>query len=206
MPKVTIKVRKGCPEDPSPVIFRSKALLRPNAMSSSVWSIWNTTAQPLVSGLRAEEWALLIILGASAVVLWAFRERYFLVWTAGWTALVGSRLVVSHGAAMHIPGRYVPAVEQAAFVLAVGLFGAAVLLFARARNFLVPLAAITASVMGFAVARTLLWPDSLPLRVALEVSYRIVLLTASLSLLRARRGRAGSWMLAVLTGAAHAVD
>ena len=52
-----------------------------------------------------------------------------------------------------------------------------------------PLAAITASVAGFAVVRVLLWPDSLPLRFALEVSYRIILLTAAIALLRARRGR-----------------
>ncbi|MGA8761627.1 MAG: ATP-binding protein, partial [Candidatus Sulfotelmatobacter sp.] len=174
-------------------------------MSPSVWSIWSTTAQPLLSALRAEEWALLILLGASEVVLWAFRERYFLVWTAGWTALVGSRLVVSHGAGMHIPGRYVPAVEQAAFVLAVGLFGAAVLLFTRMRKFLLPLAAIIASVMGFAVARTLMWPDALPLRVALEVSYRIILLASAIALLRARRGRRepAVWLLAAGLLAQH---
>jgi two-component system NtrC family sensor kinase len=199
MPKVTIQVRKGHRELPGPVIFRSKALLRPNAMSSSVWSIWNTTAQPLLSGLKAEECALLILLAASVVVLWAFRERYFLVWVAGWAALVGSRLVAAYGAAMHIPGSYVPAVEQAAFVLAVGLFGGAVLLFARSRNLLAPLAAITISVMGFAVARALLWPDWLPMHVALEVSCRIILLTSAIALLRARRGRRelGVWLLAL---------
>ena len=61
-----------------------------------------------------------------------------------------------------------------------------------------PLAAITVSVAGFAVARVLLWPDSLPLRVALEVSYRILLLTAAIALLRARRGRwePAAWLLA----------
>jgi hypothetical protein len=62
----------------------------------------------------------------------------------------------------------------------------------------VPLAAITLSVAGFAVARVLLWPDSLTLRVALEVSYRIILLTAALALLRARQGRweLRAWLLA----------
>ena len=57
------------------------------------------------------------------------------------------------------------------------------------RDLLVPLVVITAIVAGFAVARVLLWPDSLPLRFALEVSYRIILLTAAIALLRARKGR-----------------
>jgi PAS domain S-box-containing protein len=99
---------------------------------------------------------------------------------------------------MRIPARYVPAVEQAAFVIAVGLFAGAVLVYIRARNLFAPLAAITVSVAGFAIARALLWPDVLPLRVALEVSYRIILLTAAIGLLRARKGRweLGAWLLA----------
>jgi len=168
-------------------------------MSSSLASIWNTTAQPLVSGLKAGDWALLVLLAALVVVLWAFRERYFVVWTAGWVAFAASRLVAGHSASLHIPDRYDPAAEHAAFVLAVGLFGGAVLLFTRARNLLAPLAAITVVVTGFAIAQALWWPDSLPLRVALEVAYRIILLTAAIALLRARRGRRepGAWLLAL---------
>ena len=62
----------------------------------------------------------------------------------------------------------------------------------------VPLVVITVSVAGFAVARVVLWPDSLPLRVALEVSYQIILVTAAIALLRARKGRweLGAWLLA----------
>ena len=167
-------------------------------MNEFLGSIWNT-AQPALAGLKAEEWALLIMLGTSLLVLSALRERYLLVWTAGWAALVGSRLAGAHGAAMQIPARYVPAAEQAAFVIAVGLFAGAVFIYVRARNLLAPLAAITASVTGFAVARVLLWPDSLPLRMALEVSYRIILLTAAVTLLRARRGRWEFWTWVLAT-------
>ncbi len=161
-------------------------------MNDFLWSTWNL-AQPALAGLKAGEWALVIMLGASLLVLSALRERYLLVWTAGWTALLGARLAGVHGAAMQIPARYVPAAEQAAFVIAVGLFAGAVFVYVRARNLLAPLAAITVSVAGFAVARVVLWPDSLPLRVALEVSYRIILLTAALALLRGRRGRWEFW-------------
>src|ERR1022692_1888288 len=146
-------------------------------MNASLWSIWNTTAQPALAGLKGGEWALLLVVGASLVVLSALRERYLLVWTAGWALLVSSRLAGAHGAAMGIAERYIPAAEQAAFVAAAGLLAGAVLVYVRARNLLAPLAAITASVAAFAVARVLLWPDSLPVRVALEVAYRIILLT-----------------------------
>src|SRR5712672_2402291 len=166
-------------------------------MDASLWSIWNT-AQPALAGLKAGEWALLIMLGASLLVLSAVREPYLLIWTGAWGLLITSRLAAGHGAAMRIPLRYIPAVEQAAFVLAMALFSGAVFGFVRTRNLLTPLAAIAVSVAGFAVARTLLWPDSLALRVALEVSYRIILLAAAVALLRARRGRWGlsSWLLA----------
>jgi two-component system NtrC family sensor kinase len=166
-------------------------------MIASLWSIWNT-AQPALARLKAGEWALLLMLAAALVVLSALRERYLLIWTVGWALLVCSRLAGLHGIAMGIPERYVPAVEQAAFVVAMGLFAGAVLVYIRLKNLLVPLAAITASVGGFAVARPLLWPESLPLRVALEVSCLILQLTAAIALLRARRGRSelSVWMLA----------
>ncbi len=167
-------------------------------MSAFLWSIWNT-AQPALAGLKAGEWAVLLTLAASLLVLSALRERYLLIWTGGWALLAGSRLAGLNGAGMGIPGRYVPAVEQAAFVIAMGLFAGAVLVFIRDRNLLAPLAAITVIVAGFAVARVLLWPDSLPLRVALEMSYLIILLTAAIALLSARRGRweLGPWLMAL---------
>src|ERR1700689_1882398 len=102
-------------------------------MNESLWSFWNT-AQPALAGLKAGEWAVLLVLGASLLVLSALRERYLLVWTAGWALLAGSRLAGVHGAGMGIPERYVPAVEQAAFAVAMGLFAGAVFLYVRERN------------------------------------------------------------------------
>jgi PAS domain S-box-containing protein len=58
---------------------------------------------------------------------------------------------------------------------------------------------ITPVLVGLTGTRVLLSPDSLPLRMAVEISYRIVLLTASLALLRARRGRfaPAAWLVAL---------
>ena len=94
---------------------------------------------------------------------------------------------------------------QASFVLAVGLLAGAVLLYTRTRDLIVPLMVITPVLVGFAGARVLLWPDSLPLRVAVEVGYRIILLTASIALLRARRGRwePSAWLLALCLPLLH---
>jgi two-component system NtrC family sensor kinase len=161
-------------------------------MNDFLWSIWNT-AQPALAGLKAGEWALLTMLAASLLVLSALRERYLLAWTAGWALLAASRLTAAHGAAIQISARYIPAVEQAAFVAAVGLFAGAIFISIRAKNLLVPLAAITVSVAGFSVGRVLLWPDLLAVRVGLEVAYRIVLLGAAIAWLRARRGRWEPW-------------
>src|SRR5271165_5038963 len=174
-------------------------------MNVSLWSLWNTTAQPALAGLKAGEWALLLMLAASLVVLCALRQRYLLVWTAGWALLATSRLAGAHGAAMGIPEQFIPAVEQAAFVLAMGLFAGAILVYIRERNLQAPLAAITICVAGFAVARALMWPDSLPLRVALEVAYQIILLTAAIALLRARKGRweLGAWLVLICLPLQH---
>jgi hypothetical protein len=150
------------------------------------------------------ELALLILLGASLLALRALRENYFKVWVLGWTALVASRLA-EHSLAAKIPAPFDLVVVHATFVLAVGLLAGAILLYTRTRDLIVPLAVITPILVGFAGARVLLWPDSLPLRVALEVGYRLVLLTASIALLRARRGRwqPAAWLLALCLPLLH---
>ncbi len=167
-------------------------------MNASLWTFWSTTAQPALAGLNAGEWTLLIVAASLLMVGFALRERCLLIWTAGWALLAASRLAALHGAAMGIPQPLVPAVEQAAFVLAVGLFAGGVFVYIRERNLIFPLAAIAVSVAGFAVVRVVLWPESLPLRVALEVSYLIISLVAGVALVSARRGRweFGPWLLA----------
>ena len=159
----------------------------------------------MLAGLKPGEWALLIMFGATLLVLCTLPRRYFAIWTAGWAILVSSRFVGAHGLAMRIPQRFIPAIEQAAFVLAIGLFAGAIFLYISERNLLAPLAAITVSVAAFAIARTFLWPGSLPLRVALEVAYRILILVAVFALLNARRGRwePRIWMLALCLLAEH---
>lgn len=173
-------------------------------MSAYLWSIWNTAAGLGLAKPTAAELALLILLGAALLTLRSFRENYLKVWVVGWTTFVGSRLA-EHCLAAKIPAPFDLLAVQASFVLAMGLLAGAVLLYARGRDFILPLTVITPILVGFAGTRVLLWPDSLPLRLAVEVSYRIILLTASLVLLRARRGRwePSTWLLALCLPLLH---
>jgi hypothetical protein len=167
-------------------------------MLASFSTIWSTATQLGLPGLSVADWALLLLLGASVLAARAVRELYLKIWIAGWTVFLASRLA-EHAFAARFPAPFGLVTVQAAFVLAVGLLAGAVLLYARNGELIGPLAVITPILVGFAGARVLLWPDSLPLRVAVEVGYRIILLTAAIALLRARRGRwePSAWLLAL---------
>jgi PAS domain S-box-containing protein len=166
--------------------------------------MWNSAERLGIVRPSAAEWTLLILLGASVLALRTFRDSYLKIWVAGWVALLAARLA-EHCLAAKLPTPFDQVVVQAAFVLAVGLLACAVLVYARMRDLVLPLMVITPVLVGFAGARVLLWPDSVPLRVALEISYRLVLLTAAVSLLRARRGRwePAAWLLALTLPMLH---
>jgi PAS domain S-box-containing protein len=165
-------------------------------MNGSLWSIWNTASQLGITRPTAAEMSLLLLLGVSLLALRASRETYFRVWIAGWVVLTAS--CYSGHFAAKFPAPFGVVAEQATFLLAVGLLAGAVLFYTRSRNLIVPLAVITALLVGLGGARVLLAPDSVPLRIAVEVSYRIILLTAAIALLRARRGRwePAAWLVA----------
>jgi PAS domain S-box-containing protein len=180
------------------VIFKSKESVRPQTMSASLLSISNSIERLGLARPTGAELTLLILLGAALLALRAFRENYLKVWIGGWAFLVLSKMA-GHSLAPKIPAPFDQVVVQASFVLAIGLLSGAILLYARVRDLIVPLMVITPILVGFAGARVLLWPESLPLRVAVEVSYRILLITAAIALVRARRGRwhPTAWLLAI---------
>jgi len=173
-------------------------------MNALLWSSWNTIARLGIPKPSTAEIALLILLGASLLALRSLRENYLKIWIAGWFCLAASRLI-EHSFSARIPAPFDAVTIQATFVLSVGLLAGAVLIYSRCRDLMLPVMVITPILVGFAGARILLWPDSLPLRMALELSYRIVLITASIVLLRARRGRwdPSSWLLALCLPTLH---
>jgi two-component system NtrC family sensor kinase len=146
----------------------------------------------------AVESAALVILAAGLLVFRTFRERYLLIWILGWLAYFVSGWTVHHpGAGTN--SRYVAAVSQSQFVLALCLFSAAVFVYCHARKALVPLLAFSIAVTGYAAVQALWWPDSFALRAVLEVSYRLITFGAALQLVRFRwaRWEIGPWMLSL---------
>src|SRR6476620_4080214 len=93
------------------------------------------------------ESAALIMLAASLLVFRTFRERYLLVWILGWLACFVSRWTVLGTDSGSLP-RYLTAISQAEFVLAICLFAGAVFIYSHARKFLLPLVLISVVLIG----------------------------------------------------------
>jgi PAS domain S-box-containing protein len=167
-------------------------------MNISATTVWHVFSSLALSHWTAQESAALIVLTASLLVLRTFRERYLLLWTLGWTAYF-TALWTLQGGDHYIPARYLLGTSHAEFVLALCLFAAAICVYTHARDFLLPLTCIAVTVMAFAFARPILWPDAITLRVALEVSYRVVLLAAIMQLLHFRWTRTdmGVWLMSL---------
>jgi len=167
-------------------------------MNSCVCYAWWAVGDLALPKLVAVESATLVILAASLLVFRTFRERYLLTWILGWLAyfVAGWTLHGMHGG--DAPS-YLVAIAQAQFVLAVALFSAAVFVYCHIRRLLLPLLVFCIAVMAYAAARAILWPDSFPLRVGLEVAYRLMALSAVIALIRFRwaRWEMGHWLLSI---------
>src|SRR5713226_4243745 len=127
-------------------------------MDLMIFSGWLAVGEIVVPRLTLQESAALILLASSLLVFRTFRERYLLIWTVGWLAYLVSRWTIRGLAEDSLP-RYLTAISQAEFVLAVGLFAAAILMYTHARKLLLPAMLFTLGVMGYAVARAWYWPD-----------------------------------------------
>ncbi len=173
-------------------------------MTSYIFGAWYGFGESTVPGLAGVESAALVVLAASLLVFRTFRERYLLIWILGWLAYSVSNWTV-HSAPQGSNSAYLVAIAQAQFVLAISLFAGAVFVYSHARRLLLPLLIMSALAMGYAVARAFWWPESFPLRVGLEVSYRIIALTAAIQLIRFRwaRWEIGPWLLSVSLLALH---
>lgn len=165
-------------------------------MTSSVFSAGLALGLLPIPRLMAVESATLVIVAASLLVFRTFRERYLLIWIVGWLAYFVSGWTL-HAFPGLAPG-YAVAISHSQFVLALALFSGAVLVYTHARKLLIPMACFSVLVMAYAVARPLFWPDSVTLRLVLEIAYRVIAVTAVLTLIRFRwaRWEIGSWLLA----------
>src|SRR5579863_8204207 len=180
------------------MVLTIERLIPLSQMNSSVLCAAYAIGNLAVPKFVAVESAALVILAAGLLVFRTFRERYLLIWILGWLAYFVSSWTIHHQG-VDSNSRYVVAVSQSQFVLALCLFSAAVFVYCHARKLLTPLLAFSIAVIGYTALRALLWPDSFALRVGLEVSYRVITYAAAFQLIRFRwaRWEIGPWMLSV---------
>src|SRR5579863_4440425 len=165
-------------------------------MNTVALHAWEFLGGLATSKLVTRETAVLLMLAASLLVFRTLRERCLMVWIVGWIAYF-----VSHHALVTASGTlnpYAVPVAQGEFILAVSLFVAGAFIYVNARAFLAPLLGISLALIAFATVRSIFWPESETLRFALELSYRILTLSAAVQVLRFRRARReiGPWVLA----------
>jgi two-component system NtrC family sensor kinase len=165
-------------------------------MNTVAWRAWEALGALATPKFVTRETAVLLILAASLLVFRTLRERCLMVWIVGWLAYLGA-----HHALISASGRanpYSTPVGHAEFILAISLFAAGAFIYASARDLLAPLLCISIALIVFAVVQGIWWPSSTTLHFALELSYRIVALSAAWQVLRFRRARKeiGPWMLA----------
>jgi two-component system NtrC family sensor kinase len=143
-----------------------------------------------VPWLTARETAALIVVVVSLIFFRVFRERCLLVWGAGWVAY-GVFLWMARGGEVHAASRSMEAFAPAAFVLAMGLLGAAGLMAAQARHSLAAVLAVSWVLMVCAAMHPLYFPDLKTLGLAVDVACRLLALVAVIELLRYRFGHTG---------------
>jgi len=162
------------------------------------WCVWLMAWEWTGPRLTVSESTALVMLAASLLIYRTFRERYLLIWNLGWVAYLISFWPDS-GIFPNLSPRLIVAVHEAGFVLAVGIFSAAILMYCHARRTLPTLLVVMALSVGFAVARVILWPHQPVLRAALEAMYRCMSLVAAARLAGFfwRRWRFGPWLLVI---------
>src|SRR5581483_476617 len=154
---------------------------------------WYAVGDITASTLVAQQSVALLMLAGSLLVFRTFRERYLLLWIVGWLAYLVSRGTMLGSA----EPKYLLAASHAEFVLAICLFSAAVLQYTHSQELVKPLLAASLCLMAYAATQAIYWPDSVTLRAALEIGYRVVALVAAIVLIRFRwaRGETGPWLL-----------
>src|SRR5438105_11240277 len=165
-------------------------------MNTVVWRAWDVLSGLAAPKFVTRETAVLLILAASLLVFRTLRERCLMVWIVGSLAYLGSHHALVSASGQASP--YSVPIGHAEFILAVALFAAGAFIYASTRDFLLPLLAISIVLIGFALFQGIYWADSPTARFALELSYRILALSAAVQVLRFRRARKelGPWIFA----------
>ena len=153
----------------------------------------------LQSAFLAEGSTLLILLAGAILLYRSFREHYLELWIAGWTLFAASRFVAALALASH-PSHVWTVIGFSSFLIAVGLFAGAVLFYVDQRRLFFPSAILLLLSLGLGILVYGGVTQQLISPVVPDVVWRIVLLLASIQLLRFAWGRmnVGRWLLAVM--------
>ncbi len=151
----------------------------------------------LQSAFVAEASTLLVLLAGAVLLYRSFREKYLLLWIAGWILFGGSKLLVALGASTANPRLWV-ALSNATFAAAVGLFAGSVFVHVCRTRLLVPAGLTIFFAMSMGVVRALSLPDSRALFWAFTGCWFLVLAVSAFWLVRFALGRRniGHWVLA----------
>jgi two-component system NtrC family sensor kinase len=160
--------------------------------SVGMWTVnWLT-----LPSLAPRETAALMVAGLSLVLFYTFRERCLLAWASGWLAY-GLFLRLSDVSTPHVASKWMPALAQADFVLAMTLFAAAAFMSINARRALTLLAPLASLLIVVVSLRPIYLPnglspaDSNTYSILLDVTCRLLALIAVAVFVRNRFGRNG---------------
>ena len=147
----------------------------------------------------AEGSTLLILLAGAILLYRSFRERYLELWIAGWTAYTVSRFLIGMHAG-HNFSLFLLITAFSTFIAAMGLFACAVFLYVDQKKLILP--AVITLLIAFVLGILVYFGNAgnlIPPRVV-ELCWRLVLLAASIQLLRFAWGRLniGRWLLAIM--------
>ena len=154
--------------------------------------------------LLADIATTLVLLGGGVLIFRTFRQRYLLLWIFGWASYVlyrtsGDALDLVRSPAVAL------ALSQGAFVIAVSLFAAAVLLYVRRFLLMIPIAVIGGIIIELIILQYSFWPGSRGLMLAIQILYRVITFTAAIQLVRYSIGRRelGPWLMALMLCLIH---
>jgi hypothetical protein len=149
--------------------------------------------------LLAEGAAILVLLAAAILVYRSVRERYLLVWIFGWFFYLTYHDALFVAVRSGYP-RELTAFAHGCFMVAVGLFVASVLTYTNARRYLPLVGILCAVAIDIAVVRSLWFPGSQSLLIAVQLLYRAMTLIGAIRLALFSRGRRelGIWTLTVM--------
>ena len=145
----------------------------------------------------AEGSTLLILLAGAILLYRSFRERYLELWIAGWIAFTGSRFFEAMGSGRHASDLW-SLLALATFLAAMGLFAGAVFLYVDRKRLIFPAAVTLLIAFGLGVLVFSRAAGGMIPALTVDICWRLVMLTASVQLLRIAWGRLniGRWLLA----------